>query len=91
MRVQIRGEEWLVRDARPVQQNVFALRVTGLSETVRDYEATFLDSLDAVKVISPEEVTFVRDDSQGYRRSRLFLHALLARTPLTQPGVTTRD
>lgn len=89
-RVQIRGEEWLVRDARPVQNNVFALRVTGLSETVRDYEATFLDSLDSVKVLSPEDVTFVRDDSQGYRRSRLFLHALLARTPLTEPGVTTR-
>lgn len=89
-RVQIRGEEWLVRDARPVEHNVFALRVTGLSETVRDYEATFLDSLDSVKVLSPEDVTFVPDDSQGYRRSRLFLHALLARTPLTEPGVTTR-
>lgn len=26
-RVQIRGEKWLTRDARQLQQNVFALRV----------------------------------------------------------------
>lgn len=68
----------------------YAVQAVGMSETVRDYRATFLTSLDDIQELKPEDVRFVFDDSPNYRRSRLFLHALIARAPLTESGITTR-
>lgn len=95
-RVLIRSEEWLVRGVQPTGirdekgKETYAVQVVGMSETVRDYAATFLTSLDDIQELRPEDVRFVFDDSPNYRRSRLFLHALMARTPVTEPGITTR-
>jgi len=89
-RVRIRGEEWLVRNEQPLQDGFSSVRVMGISETVRDYEATFLTSLDPVQSIEPEATVFVQDDSESYRRTRLFLHALMMRTPILSSGITTR-
>ncbi|MBX6396327.1 MAG: DEAD/DEAH box helicase, partial [Alicyclobacillaceae bacterium] len=90
-RVRIRSEEWLVRGVKPLRQpGHYALYVVGLSETVRDYEATFLTSIDKPKLIDPAAVRFVEDDSPEYRRSRLFLHALMSRTPWVGEHITIR-
>ena len=89
-RVRIRGEEWLVRNEQPLPDGSSSVRVMGISETVRDYEATFLTSLDPVQSIKPETTIFVRDDSESYRRTRLFLHALMMRTPILSSVITTR-
>jgi ERCC4-related helicase len=57
---------------------------------VRDYQATFLTSIDQIDPIKPEDVRFVQDDSPGYRRTKLFLNALMMRTPILGAEVTTR-
>lgn len=82
-RVQVRDEEWLVRQVRPSSSGGKAVHVTGLSELVRDRDAIFLTNLDEIVELKPEDTELVHDDSPRYRRARLYLDALLRRTPPT--------
>lgn len=81
-RVLIRDEEWMIRRAQPARSGS-ALHVLGLSELVRNQEAIFLTELDEVEVLQPEKTQLVRDESPGHRQARLYLEALLRRTPPT--------
>lgn len=81
-RVLIRDEEWMIRRVQPARAGS-ALHVLGLSELVRNQEALFLTELDEVEVLRAEETTLVPDDSPGHRQARLYLEALLRRTPPT--------
>ncbi|WP_231137672.1 helicase-related protein [Rhodococcus opacus] len=57
------------------------LRVRGLSELVADTTASFYSSLDRIEVLDPAKTEVVADSSSGYRDSRLWLEALLRKTP----------
>ena len=81
-RVVIRDEEWMIRRVQAARAGS-ALHVVGLSELVRNQEALFLTELDDVTVLRPDETALVRDDSPGHRHARLYLEALLRRTPPT--------
>lgn len=81
-RVVIRDEEWMVRRVDRASE-ADAVSVVGLSELVRNVEATFLTSLDEITVLRPEDTALVRDTSPGHRQSRLYLEALLRRSPPT--------
>ncbi|MCB9795325.1 MAG: DEAD/DEAH box helicase [Alphaproteobacteria bacterium] len=83
-RVVIRDEEWMVRRVQRAQGGD-ALHVLGLSELVRNHEATFLTELDEVEVLAPEGTQLVPDDSPGHRKTRLYVEALLRRSPPTDP------
>ena len=83
-RVLIRDEEWLVLSTNPASSGGNAVRVRGLSELVRDREAIFLSELDKVDVLTPETTVLVADSSPRFRRSRLYIEALLRRTPPTE-------
>lgn len=82
-RVEIRGEEWIIRRAQQTSAGTTAVHVSGLSELVRDKDAIFLDDLDAIRVLRPEDTEFVADPSPEYRRSKLYLESLLRQTPPT--------
>ena len=82
-RVVIRDEEWLVKNSLPVRTGGTAVRVVGLSELVRNYEAVFLSELDEIEELKPENTILVPDNSPYYRRSSLYLESLLRRTPQT--------
>jgi Helicase conserved C-terminal domain/SNF2-related domain len=87
-RVQIRGEEWVVRGSHRNSAGDIALRVSGLSELVRGREFTFVTpSLDAVTLLDPRETRLVQDSSPGYRTAKLYLESLLRTTPPTEPRV----
>ena len=86
-RLLIRDEEWLVQNALPVNTGGTAVRVTGLSELVRNQEAIFLTKLDKIEELKPEETRLVADDSPQYRRARLYLESLLRRTPPTDDNI----
>src|SRR5262245_33119453 len=58
-RVAIRGEEWIIRRAQQTSAGTTAVHVSGLSELVRDKDAIFLDDLDAIRVLRPEDTEFV--------------------------------
>ncbi|MGF6882334.1 superfamily II DNA or RNA helicase [Nocardia sp. GAS34] len=78
--VLIRNEEWLVTSAEQGSDG-WLVRVRGLSELVADTTATFYDSLDDIEVLDPAKAEVVPDGSSGYRDSRLWLEALLRKTP----------
>jgi hypothetical protein len=83
----IRDEEWIVRSVKPASWGGSAVHVIGTSELVRGKQAIFLTELDDVKELRPEETTLVHDDSPHYRRSRLYLEALLRRSPPTDDAL----
>ncbi|MHA7960247.1 SNF2-related protein [Streptomyces sp. L500] len=83
--IEVRDEEWLVRHSDLVRPGEFVIDATGASELVRGHRARFLTSLDGMpRVLRPENTRLVHDTSEGYRLSRLFLEAVLRKTPLPQ-------
>lgn len=87
-RVEVRGEEWVVRRAELTSTGDTAIHVTGLSELVRNKSAIFLSDIDReMRVLKPEETELVMDTSPGYRRSRLYLESLLRQSPPTDAAL----
>ncbi|MGW3823117.1 SNF2-related protein [Streptomyces sp. NPDC005071] len=80
----VRDEVWLVRTTTRTEHDGARIEAVGASEFVRDREAVFFTELDRVELIDPRETTLVRDDSPNFRRSRLFLEAVLRKTALPQ-------
>ncbi|GAB3085672.1 helicase-related protein [Isoptericola nanjingensis] len=88
--VVVRDEEWLVTQVEPTTDGHF-VHVTGLSELVRDTEAVFSTALDTVEVADPASTRVVADASPKYRDSRLWLEAMLRKTPvpIAEEALTT--
>lgn len=79
--VAVRDEMWMITNvARSVDG--YRLKVRGLSEYVRDEEATFYTALDHIEVLDPTKVEVVADRSPGYRQTRLWLETTLRQTPV---------
>lgn len=83
--VVIRDEEWLVTSAEQGADG-WLVRVRGLSELVAETTGAFYSSLDTIEVQDPKEARVVPDGSSGYRDSRLWLEALLRKTPVPYGG-----
>jgi hypothetical protein len=88
--VVVRDEEWLVTRVEPTRDG-HNVSVIGLSDLVRDTSATFSTALDDVVVSDPRATDVVADDSPRYRKSRLWLEAMLRKTPIpiADPALTT--
>ncbi|KAF3468533.1 DEAD/DEAH box helicase [Streptomyces sp. Tu 3180] len=82
--VLVRDEVWLVRNATRTEHDGVRVEAVGASDFVRDQEAVFFTALDRVELLDPRRTRLVRDDSPNFRRSRLFLEAVLRKTPLPQ-------
>ncbi|WP_406422753.1 DEAD/DEAH box helicase [Streptomyces sp. NBC_00873] len=83
--IEVRNEEWLVRSSSQVRVGEILIEAIGASELVRGHRARFLTSLDGMpRILRPEGTELVHDRSDGYRLSRLFLEAVLRKTPLPQ-------
>ncbi|WCN04296.1 DEAD/DEAH box helicase [Streptomyces sp. M92] len=80
----VRDEVWLVRNATRTEHDGARVEAVGASEFVRDQEAVFFTGLDRIELLDPKRTRLVRDDSPNFRRSRLFLEAVLRKTPLPQ-------
>lgn len=80
----VRDEEWLVRNVTRSAHDGDRIEAVGISEFVRDQEAVFFTELDRVELMDPRRTTLIGDDSPNFRRSRLFLEAVLRKTPLPQ-------
>ena len=86
--VEVRDEEWLVSSVHETPSDGKLVRALGVSSLVRDKSASFFTNLDVVTPLLPEETTLVADESPNYRRSRLFLEAVVRKTPI--PASDTR-
>ncbi|MFI1069887.1 DEAD/DEAH box helicase [Streptomyces puniciscabiei] len=82
--IEVRDEEWLVRNVRHTAHDGDRIEAVGVSEFVRDQEAVFFTKLDDVQLMDPRRTRLTSDDSPNFRRSRLFLEAILRKTPLPQ-------
>lgn len=82
--IEVRDEEWLVRNVTPTAHDGDRIDAVGISEFVRDQEAVFFTALDDVQLMDPRRTRLTLDDSPTFRRSRLFLEAVLRKTPLPQ-------
>ena len=82
-----RNVRWVVRSVKPTHHSGQAVHVTGVSELVKDRDWIFLTALDDVKELKPEDTALVHDDSPHYRRTRLYLEALLRRSPATDDAL----
>ncbi|MET9509357.1 DEAD/DEAH box helicase [Streptomyces flavidovirens] len=80
----VRDEEWLVKNVTRTTHDGDRIEAVGISEFVRDQEAVFFTALDDVELMDPRKTTLIDDDSPNFRRSRLFLEAVLRKTPLPQ-------
>jgi type I site-specific restriction endonuclease len=87
--VLVRDAEWLVTKVEQASDGYF-VDVIGLSELVRDTEATFSTAIDEVIEVDPSGVLPVADHSPGFRRTRLWLEATLRKTPaaITDPNLS---
>lgn len=91
--VVVRDEEWVVSACDRVGDG-WRVRCLGSSELVRGVSATFYSALDDIAPLDPADAELVRDDSPQFRRSRLWVEAVLRKTPvpLHEPGLTvSRD
>ena len=79
--VLVRDAEWVVTKVEQTADGHF-VHVIGLSELVRDTEATFSTAIDDVLTVDPAQVSVVPDKSPSFRRSRLWLEATLRKTPI---------
>ncbi|MBT2528843.1 DEAD/DEAH box helicase [Streptomyces sp. ISL-99] len=80
----VRDEEWLVKNVTRTTHDGDRIEAVGISEFVRDQEVVFFTALDDVELMDPRKTTLIDDDSPNFRRSRLFLEAVLRKTPLPQ-------
>ncbi|MET8832915.1 SNF2-related protein [Micromonospora sp. NPDC004540] len=92
-RIVVRDEEWLVRSVKTGTADGTMVKAVGVSEFVQDVEATFFTALDEIQAMRPEDTVLVPDTSSRFRQSRLFLEAVLRRTPLprTERGLALAD
>ncbi|MCR8674696.1 DEAD/DEAH box helicase [Micrococcus sp. HG099] len=79
--VVVRDEEWLVTSVEPTADGQL-LSVRGLTELVRDTEATFYERHDDIQVLDPAAAEVVGDPSPSHRTARLWLEATLRKSPL---------
>ena len=79
--VVIRDEEWLVTSAEQGSDG-WLVRVRGLSELVADSTAAFYSTLDTIEPQDPKAAKVIADGSSGYRDARLWVEALLRKTPV---------
>ncbi|MEW2384313.1 helicase-related protein [Micromonospora sp. NPDC047707] len=92
-RIVVRDEEWLIRSVKTGTADGTMIKAVGVSEFVQDVEATFFTALDDIQAMRPEDTVLIRDTSSRFRQSRLFLEAVLRRTPLprTERGLALAD
>lgn len=79
--VVVRDETWLVTNVEPSADG-WMVTVRGQSELVQDTTAVFYSDLDDIELLDPAKAEVVGDDSSHYRMSKLWLEALLRKTPL---------
>lgn len=88
-RVQIRDEEWLVRNIDRTSSGVEVYGVVGISPLVEGKEARFLRDIEQengeIIIVDPKLTKAVSDTSPFYRESRLMLESHLRSTT---PGTT---
>jgi type I site-specific restriction endonuclease len=79
--VVVRDEEWIVSACEPAGDG-WKISCVGSSELVASVPATFFTELDEITSLDAADAELVADDSPYFRRSRLWVEAVLRKTPV---------
>lgn len=91
MRVIIRNEEWMIRKTERNSLDNQSLYCVGISPLVKDRETIFLADLEEIIPVDPAQTVLVPDDSQLFKRSRLFIESQWRQQIPTKPGLYIGD
>lgn len=73
-RISTRGEDFLITDVVTNQDGSFIINSEGISELVKGKKFCFDTSIDKdIKAVNPINTRFISDNSNGYRKSRLYI------------------
>ncbi|MEA3333997.1 MAG: hypothetical protein U9Q58_10445, partial [Pseudomonadota bacterium] len=90
MRVLCRDAEWLVTGVKNIDPASLetgrdtanqSIHCIGVDDLVRGHEAIFLTQLDEIIPVDPRNTKLIKDNSNGYKLSKLFLGAQLRQMP----------
>ena len=83
LRVLCRDAEWLVTRVDITQNDPIehAVHCVGIDDLVRGHESIFLTQLDKIIPVDPRNTKLIKDESNGYKLSKLFLGAQLRQMP----------
>lgn len=84
-RVVCRDAEWLVTrvDASKYSTDEFAVHCVGVDDLVRGHQSIFLTKLDKITPSDPKQTELIKDESNGYKLSKLLIGAQLRQMPAT--------
>lgn len=82
IRLSLRNEDFLVTD---VKKDI--IEAEGISELVKGMRFTFDLSLEYYDVITPESTQLVADESNGYRKTKLFIETILRNSSFYSEGI----
>ncbi len=84
IRILCRDAEWLVTRVEAFDYaSEFAIHCVGVDDLVRGHQSVFLSQLDTITPVDPAQTRLVKDESNGYKLSKLFLEAQLRQVPAT--------
>ena len=84
IRILCRDAEWLVTRVEAFDYaSEFAIHCVGVDDLVRGHQSVFLSQLDTITPVDPAQTRLVKDESNGYKWSKLFLEAQLRQVPAT--------
>jgi ERCC4-related helicase len=88
-RIDVRGENFLVIDVKPITNNNWLIETEGISELVRGKRFHFDTRLDkSVSVIDPSETKLLADEDYGYRKTKLFIETQVRNANVFSPRIT---
>jgi len=82
MRLTLRGEDFIVTD---VKNEI--IEAEGISDLVKGMRFKFDLSLENFEVITPETTQLVADNSNGYRKTKLFVETILRNSSFFSDGI----
>jgi superfamily II DNA/RNA helicase len=80
MRVEIRDAEWRVKRVDYSSDGGYVLTCEGLSELVQGRDGLFLNKLDQIHILDPNDTDLVDDTSSNFGASLLYIDSLLRKT-----------
>ncbi|MGD9369503.1 MAG: DEAD/DEAH box helicase, partial [Desulfobacteraceae bacterium] len=83
-RILCRDAEWLITKTDSIDfEDNYAIHCVGVDDLVRGHRSVFLTQLDDIVPVDPTRTQLIKDDSNGYKLSKLFLEAQLRQVPAT--------
>ncbi len=87
-RITVRGEDFLVNDSKPYNEEHWIIEAEGISELVRGKRFSFDTHWDKFEILHPSNTLLEADIESGYQKTKLFLETQLRNATTTSKQIT---